>query len=110
MLICRQVKSFSALSSRHTGSRLAHDEMWTDELWDLGAELENRSRWWILKPGMADRGMGIRLFHSKESLEKIFEEFEQDSDDDENEETGATTVVTYQLRHFIIQVGVKINW
>jgi len=25
------------------------DEMWTDDLWDLGAELDNHS-WWILKP------------------------------------------------------------
>lgn len=26
------------------------DEMWADELWDLGSELETRSSWWILKP------------------------------------------------------------
>ena len=78
------------------------DALWTDELWELGEELQKRdSKWFILKPGMADRGMGIRLFNSKEALEKIFEDFEEDSDDEiEND----TNVVTSQLRHFVIQV------
>jgi tubulin--tyrosine ligase len=26
------------------------DEMWADELWELGSELETGSAWWILKP------------------------------------------------------------
>lgn len=26
------------------------DEMWTDELWELGQELEKEEKWWILKP------------------------------------------------------------
>lgn len=26
------------------------DEMWTDELWELGLELEAGTSWWILKP------------------------------------------------------------
>lgn len=26
------------------------DEMWTDELWELGNELEQPETWWILKP------------------------------------------------------------
>jgi tubulin--tyrosine ligase len=26
------------------------DEMWTDELWELGSELDTKSSWWILKP------------------------------------------------------------
>jgi len=26
------------------------DELWTDELWELGSELETNSSWWILKP------------------------------------------------------------
>lgn len=85
------------------------DELWTDELWDLETEMEkNKEKWWILKPGMADRGMGIRLFKSKEALQRIFEAFESaESDDDEigaksaNEDSG---VVTSQLRHFVIQV------
>ncbi|GJE98096.1 tubulin-tyrosine ligase-like protein [Phanerochaete sordida] len=85
------------------------DEMWTDELWDLGAELERGDRWMILKPGMADRGNGLRLFHTKEELENIFLEFE-DADDDEDEDAPAaeddesgTGVATSQLRHFVVQ-------
>lgn len=26
------------------------DEMWTDELWDLGQDLDSGHAWWILKP------------------------------------------------------------
>ena len=100
------------------------EEMWTDELWELGNELSSGTLWWILKPsafllksiyfrssfifsGMADRGMGIRLFHTKEDLQQIFESFEEDSDgsdDDERNDGSATNVVTSQLRHFVIQV------
>ncbi|KAG6911843.1 hypothetical protein DXG01_000090 [Tephrocybe rancida] len=81
------------------------DEMWADDLWDLGESLELSQSWWILKPGMSDRGMGIRLFNSKDSLQQIFEEFEL-SDDEEEEGAGdasGTAVVTSQLRHFVIQ-------
>jgi hypothetical protein len=79
------------------------DEMWADELWELGTELDDPGKWWILKPGMADRGMGIRLFNTKMALHKIFEEFEGNSED-EQEDSSGTTVVTSQLRHFVIQV------
>ncbi|KAF9569721.1 tubulin-tyrosine ligase [Agrocybe pediades] len=81
------------------------DEMWADELWDLGEELDSGSSWWILKPGMADRGMGIRIFHSKDDLQRIFEEFEMSDSEDEGEdrEGKKTSVVTSQLRHFVIQ-------
>ena len=89
------------------------DELWSDDLYDLSEEIDkdDPSKWWILKPGMADRGMGLRLFHSKEDLEAIFQEFEQDSDSEsEDEEAGEqcnrdTAVVTSQLRHFVVQVG-----
>ena len=86
------------------------DEMWSDDLYDLGRELddENAAKWWILKPGMADRGMGIRLFHTKDELTRIFEGFEPDSDEDEDDQestTPDTTVAASQLRHFVIQVG-----
>jgi hypothetical protein len=81
------------------------DEMWTDELYDLGQSLDlNDNRWYILKPGMADRGMGIRLFGSKEALQRIYEEFEEEPSDDEDE-AETTAVVTSQLRHFVIQVN-----
>ncbi|KZV77504.1 tubulin-tyrosine ligase [Peniophora sp. CONT] len=83
------------------------DDMWGDELWDLGEALENGdgARWFILKPGMADRGQGIRLFNSKDALQRIFEGFEEDSDDEENEaeDQDSTAVMTSQLRHFVIQ-------
>ncbi|OJA10767.1 hypothetical protein AZE42_00319 [Rhizopogon vesiculosus] len=78
------------------------DEMWSDQLWDLGNELDSSSQWWILKPGMADRGMGIRLFNSKDSLYQIFEEFEGDSEDEDHPTTD-TSVVISQLRHFVLQ-------
>ncbi|KAF9229469.1 tubulin-tyrosine ligase [Gyrodon lividus] len=80
------------------------DEMWSDELWDLGNQLDadDSKSWYILKPGMADRGMGIRLFNSKDSLYEIFQEFEGDSDDEQVEDTD-TSVMTSQLRHFVIQ-------
>ncbi|KAG1755124.1 tubulin-tyrosine ligase family-domain-containing protein [Suillus paluster] len=77
------------------------DEMWSDQLWDLGNEIDSSSQWWILKPGMADRGMGIRLFNSKDSLYQIFEEFEEYSEDED--QTNDTSVIISQLRHFVIQ-------
>lgn len=78
------------------------DEMWTDELYDLG-EILDAGRWCILKPGMADRGNGIRIFGSKDALQRIFEEFEENSSEEEDEYTSDTAVVTSQLRHFVIQ-------
>jgi tubulin--tyrosine ligase len=78
------------------------DEMWRDQLWDLGNEIDSSSQWWILKPGMADRGMGIRLFNSKDSLYQIFEEFEEYSEDEQ--QIDDTSIVISQLRHFVIQV------
>ena len=58
---------------------------------------------------MADRGMGIRLFNTRENLLQIFESFEHEDSDEEgldNDEIArdATAVVASQLRHFVIQV------
>ncbi|OJJ51478.1 hypothetical protein ASPZODRAFT_127557 [Penicilliopsis zonata CBS 506.65] len=75
---------------------------------------EEEKEWWILKPGMSDRGQGIRLFNSEEQLREIFEEWEVDDSDDEsgsekpedeaqNSERDDHRVVTSQLRHFIAQ-------
>lgn len=103
------------------------DELWADELYDLGELIDAGNdgnydpalaRWWILKPGMADRGMGIRLFRSRNELQQIFQSFEDDESSDEDEESGeevtknsdeyedegSTRVSTSQLRHFVIQV------
>lgn len=87
--------------------------------------------WWILKPGMSDRGQGIRLFSTMEELQDIFDGWEadrpnsddDDDDDDEEEEEdgdhseagGLTTsrptsndddgdyITTSHLRHFVAQ-------
>ena len=65
---------------------------------------EDERTWWILKPGMSDRGQGIRLFSTIEELTDIFESFEVDSDDEDAEEVeGDTSVMTSQLRHFVAQ-------
>jgi hypothetical protein len=87
------------------------------EAWDLkeswarneGKE-GNEREWWILKPGMSERGQGIRLFSSEEELTEIFEEWDPESDDeddadarsDRNEDEG-DGIMTSQLRHFIAQ-------
>lgn len=104
------------------------DELWADELWDLSdildkpiASPETDDRWWILKPGMADRGMGIRLFNSKDGLRRVLEQFDEDDqggeggdggdvDDDDDDDRGAsahdnTSIVISQLRHFVVQVS-----
>lgn len=118
--LSRTIRSYV---TKHPDSPLAHavprtweieltfadelDEMWTDELFDLADFLDrpddSKPRWCILKPGMADRGMGIRLFGSKEGLQSIFEEFEA-NEDTEDESEDNTAVVTSQLRHFVVQV------
>ena len=73
--------------------------------------------WWILKPGMSDRGQGIRLFSTESELKTIFEDWEESeivSDDEPvlelamaKGETHASTstdaVITSQLRHFVVQ-------
>ncbi|UZJ57229.1 hypothetical protein CBS101457_006549 [Exobasidium rhododendri] len=97
------------------------DELLTDDLYDLREELEENEdrtveekKWYILKPAMADRGMGIRLLDSVETLKEIFEEFEESDEEEEEEEceedgrdqqsqANRTSIVTSQLRHFVIQ-------
>ncbi|KAK5698083.1 hypothetical protein LTR97_007043 [Elasticomyces elasticus] len=84
--------------------------------WGVG-DGEGRE-WWILKPGMSERGQGIRLFSSEEELTAIFEEWDPPSDDDEDGEEEATHsgdeddaegngsgsgIMTSQLRHFVAQ-------
>ncbi|KAJ3719732.1 tubulin-tyrosine ligase [Lentinula raphanica] len=79
------------------------DELFADELWELGEELGTSERWWILKPGMADRGNGIRLFNDRQTLEHILDEFEEKEEETEDEQESNTAVITSQLRHFVIQ-------
>lgn len=89
------------------------DDMWADDLWDLGLEMNDKTegarKWWILKPGMADRGQGIRLVDSKKALQQVFEDFEEDEEEGETPSEGEdgdldTAVIMSQLRHFVIQV------
>ncbi|CAO1634714.1 unnamed protein product [Sympodiomycopsis kandeliae] len=93
------------------------DELLIDELYDLANELQQNEtrqdkKWFILKAGMADRGMGIRMFDSLDGLREILEEFEASSDgshDDDGDGEGEdaqgkdTSVSLSQLRHFVIQ-------
>jgi len=92
------------------------DDLWIDELWDLSDILDRPTtspgthddRWWILKPGMADRGMGIRVFNSKETLRQILADFDNGSsqgDEDGDVATCDTSVAISQLRHFVIQAS-----
>jgi tubulin--tyrosine ligase len=93
------------------------------ESWQRNASKEASEReWWILKPGMSDRGQGIRLFSSEEELTEIFEEWDPPSDDEEEEDDEAAHsgdeetpsaskseieddngIMTSQLRHFVAQ-------
>lgn len=87
-------------------------ESWArNEALDEGAE---GREWWILKPGMSDRGQGIRLFSTEEELQSIFEEWDPPSDDEEDDvasqpdadgkQSGnGNGVIASQLRHFIAQ-------
>ncbi|KAF2453352.1 tubulin-tyrosine ligase family-domain-containing protein [Lineolata rhizophorae] len=73
----------------------------------IGEGLQEELEWWILKPGMSDRGQGIRLFSTEQELQEIFEEMEAgnesggESEDDEEGYGGGT--MTSQLRHFVAQ-------
>ncbi|KAK4176426.1 tubulin-tyrosine ligase [Triangularia setosa] len=97
------------------------------EAWDLNESLGKNAQteeakereWWILKPGMSDRGQGIRLFSTMEELQDIFDGWEPESDDenedddddnegagkedDEEEEEEGDGIMTSHLRHFIAQ-------
>ncbi|KAI1458091.1 sure-like protein [Annulohypoxylon moriforme] len=97
------------------------------EAFDLRASLEENEgkeegerEWWILKPGMSDRGQGIRLFSTMEELQGIFDGWEVDSEDeDEGEDgdresgvgdavsnrsdSGKDNITTSHLRHFVAQ-------
>ncbi|KAK5169892.1 uncharacterized protein LTR77_005870 [Saxophila tyrrhenica] len=90
------------------------------ESWRRNESLEDDAKvWWILKPGMSERGQGIRLFSSEEELQAIFEEWDPADSDDEAEEqpddiedsdqagnsngVQPNGVRTSHLRHFIAQ-------
>ena len=82
---------------------------------EFGEEEKEKREWWILKPGMSDRGQGIRLFSSEEELTAIFEAWDPESDDEEEDEEEGDArsdagnkeegdgIITSQLRHFVAQ-------
>ncbi|KNG83945.1 tubulin-tyrosine ligase family protein [Aspergillus nomiae NRRL 13137] len=66
---------------------------------------DHEKEWWILKPGMSDRGQGIRLFSSEDQLREIFEEWEVDESDiesgseraeEEDDEVGSLKVYVFK--------------
>lgn len=85
------------------------------ESMDKNASLQQEEReWWILKPGMSDRGQGIRLFSTMEELQAIFDGWEEDAPDTDDEQEGtddeaepsgksADYITTSHLRHFVAQ-------
>ncbi|PHH52488.1 putative tubulin--tyrosine ligase PBY1 [Ceratocystis fimbriata CBS 114723] len=100
------------------------------EAFDLRQSMdENESRnaedrqWWILKPGMSDRGQGIRLFSTMEELQDIFDEWEAERPDSDDEGdvgedahsadgsavaqdgagSGGDYITASHLRHFVAQ-------
>ncbi|KAF1978701.1 TTL-domain-containing protein [Bimuria novae-zelandiae CBS 107.79] len=58
------------------------------EAWELRESWGRGGEWWILKPGMSERGQGIRLFASEEELTSIFEGWDPESDDEEEDGDG----------------------
>ncbi|TXT10849.1 hypothetical protein VHUM_02354 [Vanrija humicola] len=71
------------------------DELLLDDLYELAQAMQlnegdgDEKRWFILKPGFADRAQGIRLFSTEDELRDIFEEFEPESEDEfEDAEDG----------------------
>lgn len=73
----------------------------------------SKKEWWILKPGMSDRGQGIRLFSTMEELQDIFDGWEADRPDSDDEDAVDRTtsdaqgqgdyITTSHLRHFVAQ-------
>ncbi|KAF2871820.1 tubulin-tyrosine ligase family-domain-containing protein [Massariosphaeria phaeospora] len=94
-------------------------ESWARGVDDNGLEKAKEDReWWILKPGMSDRGQGIRMFSNEEELTAIFEEWDPPSDHEDEDGTARSDhngddptsaseeghgIITSQLRHFVAQ-------
>ncbi|KNZ56134.1 uncharacterized protein VP01_248g6 [Puccinia sorghi] len=83
------------------------DELWADELWDLAQLMAvHPQKLWILKPALADKAQGIRIFRDSEQLAHIFSSFENFHDAPEQHHIlHQTWVPASQMRHWIIQVS-----
>ena len=64
---------------------------------------ESTRKWYILKPGMADRGAGLRLFSTIAELTQIFEENEASDHDEDDDETQTNGVMTSDMRFYVVQ-------
>jgi len=78
----------------------------------------NEREWFILKPSMADRGQGIKLFSTFEELKSIFEEWEEEQPNDEDEDEGkagaqetkdteGADTMPSQLRDFVVSKYIR---
>lgn len=91
-----------------------------DDAFELRGELEQNEalanserRWFILKPGMSDRGAGLRLFSTIGELTSIFKENEIEEDlevdgnlmssDDSDNRIVPPGVMTSDMRFFVVQ-------
>ncbi|GAO16310.1 hypothetical protein UVI_02016970 [Ustilaginoidea virens] len=92
------VESFDLCASLSRNAAVSESEPWNKE-------------WWILKPGMSDRGQGIRLFSTMQELQDVFDGWEasRPDSDDEDEARGDTAeedgefITSSHLRHFVAQ-------
>ncbi|GHJ86777.1 hypothetical protein NliqN6_3179 [Naganishia liquefaciens] len=82
------------------------DELMIDDLYDLREDLLandevqdlSRRKWFVLKPGMSDKGNGIRMFSTEDDLTAIFESFEPESDEeDENDDDDTLERLSTEL-------------
>lgn len=80
---------------------------------NASVEEPDQKEWWILKPGMSDRGQGIKLFSTMEELQDIFDRWEADQPGSDDEDEGDAPeapadwsgdyITTEHLRHFVAQ-------
>jgi hypothetical protein len=86
-----------------------------DSLTQNAEAVASVQQWWILKPGMSDRGQGIKLFSTMEDLQSIFDTWEKERPDSDDEEDGegegdgdgegedGDYITASHLRHFVAQ-------
>lgn len=119
--ICGNVEAEEGDAYTMNGSPEGGEEQPTNTTITDGNPASQRE-WWILKPGMSDRGQGIRLFSTMQELQEIFDEWEADAPDSDQEEEGDENdggqeaqksrddsaddgdyLATSDLRHFVAQ-------
>jgi len=82
------------------------EELWADELWELAQLMAaHPHKLWILKPALADKAQGIRIFRHVQQLANILISFERVDHplEQPNHLLHQTCVPVSQMRHWIIQ-------